>query len=927
MAQQPLTWTEMRARAHAFVAEWRGETRERAEAQSFWNDWFNIFGISRRRFVTFEQHAQRISTGGGGSLDAFWPSVVAIEHKSAGKSLEDAIGQALDYLGSVEERDMPKLVIASDFAKFRVLDLDEDTTIEFGLNELPDRLDIFAFVAGYRQRSWEEEPQVNIKAAELMGHVFDHLEASGYPVHDLTRWLVRLLFCLFADDTGIWERALFYELMLATRDDGRDVGSRINELFQVLNTPDSARFSTLDEALAQFPYVNGGLFSDALPTPAFTGAMRTLLLECCAFDWAAVSPAVFGSMFQAVLNPEERRQLGAHYTSEQSILKALEPLFLDDLRDELGACRNVNQLRTFCRKLGAIKVIDPAMGCGNFLVVAYREIRQLELDALIRIRDLTRDHQRQLIAELLSQVDVDQFYGIEIEEFPSRIAEVALYLVDHQANMALSREFGEYLPRIPLKAAPHISIGNALELDWKGILPPEECSYVVGNPPFRGKKIRTAEQQADMARVFAGWRSAGNLDYVACWYVRTFEYIRSTPIKAALVSTNSICQGEQVELLWPRLLSAGLTINFAHRTFTWTSEARGAAAVHVVIIGFSDSTASSAKKTIYDHPKLDGGTVAVISAKSINPYLVDGPVVVVSKRRQALGTVAGMRFGSMPNDDGKLLLSDEEAAELRRRDPVAASFLRRLIGSHTYLHGIPRWCLWIDEHSDPAVIRSSQELRSRADQVRAYREASDRANTRTLARYPLRFAEVRQPTSRYLFVPRHTSQHRRYVPMAFFGPEDIAHDSALTVEGADEYLFGILSSDMFTTWLATVGGRIKSDFRLSAEVVYNTFPFPDPAERQREQVSEAAKEVLRVRSLYPTATLADLYDPRAMPADLTTVHAGLDRAVRRLFQPRAALATELARQEELLTRYAAATAGLLPAPTRRRGKSRALTGG
>ncbi len=917
MPAQPLTWTEMRARAHAFVADWRGETRERAEAQSFWNDWFNIFGISRRRFVTFEQQARRISTGGAGSLDAFWPAVVAIEHKSAGKDLDQAVGQALDYLGSVAEREMPKMIITSDFGKFHAVDLEEDSTVEFDLAELPDHLDLFAFIAGYQHHNWAEEPKANIAAAELMGRVFDRLEDSGYPVHDLTRWLVRLLFCLFADDTGIWQRAIFHELVLGTREDGRDVGARLNELYEVLNTPESERFSTLDEELARFPYVNGGLFAERLPIPSFTGSMRTLLLECCAFDWSAVSPAVFGSMFQAVLNADERRQLGAHYTSEQSILKALQPLFLDDLQSELDACRNVNQLRQFCRKLGTIRIVDPAMGCGNFLVVAYRELRRLELEALIRIRGMSGDHQQQLIAELLSQVDVDQFYGIEIEEFPSRIAEVALYLVDHQANMALSREFGEYVPRIPLTVTPHLHIKNALALDWKAILPPEKCSYIVGNPPYRGKKIRSAEQQADMLRVFHGWRSFGNLDYVAAWYVKAFDYLRNTPIRAAFVSTNSVCQGEQVELLWPRLFGNGFTINFAHRTFAWASEARGSAAVHVVIIGFSDTAAAASTKIIYDHPKLDGATVTAKLAKSINAYLVDGPLDVVSKRRTPLGDVPIMRFGNMPNDDGNLLLTDEQAADLRHRDPVAAKFLRHLIGSHNTLHGIERWCLWIDEHAEPALIRSSPELRKRAEKIRAYREASDRRNTRALAIYPLRFAEVRQPTSRYLFVPRHSSQHRRYVPMAFYEAEDIAHDSTLTVEAADDYLFGTLSSEMFTTWLATVGGRIKSDFRLSAEIVYNTFPFPEVTPDQRERVANAAREVLKVRSGYPSATLADLYDPRAMPGDLTAVHADLDRAVRRLFQPRAALATELARQEELLARYAAATAGVLGVADRR----------
>jgi hypothetical protein len=904
---QPLTWNEMRSRAHSFVAEWRGETRERAEAQSFWNDWFSIFGITRRRFVTFEKNATRVSTGRDGSLDAFWPNVVAIEHKSEGKDLPAAIDQALDYLGDVDEADMPRLVIASDFSRFRVMDMDRGGEVyDFDLDALPEHLRDFAFLAGYRERVWEEEPQANIAAAELMAELFDQMEESGYSPDDLARWLVRLLFCLFADDTGVWERGLFYDLISNTRPDARDVGGRVSELFEVLNTPEAKRYRTLDDELARFPYVNGQLFSQRLPIPSFSGGSRRTLLRCCSFDWAAVSPAVFGSMFQAVLEKDERRRLGAHYTSEQSILKAIEPLFLDALKADLERCKNSSQLERYQKRLGALRVLDPACGCGNFLVVSYRELRKLELECLKRLRSSSRNNQGQFLTGDISPsiVDVDQFYGIEVEEFPARIAEVALYLVDHQANMELSREFGEYLPRIPLRASPNLVTGNALRVEWNDLIPSAKCSYVVGNPPYRGKKIRSAEQQDDMSETFPGWKSAGLLDYVACWYKKTFDYIEGTEARAALVSTNSVCQGEQVSILWPALLDRGLDITFAHRTFEWMSEARGRAAVHVVVIGFRDGTGRRAeKKMLFDHPRLDSSSVVEMSTQAINPYLVPGQAEIVSKRRAVLADAPEMEFGSMPNDDGELLLDDDEAEALRSSDPVAAKYLRRLIGSKPMLHNVNRWCLWCEDIS-PADVRSSEELRRRAERVKNYRASSNRAATKKLADYPLLFGERRQPEGTYLCVPRHSSQYREYVPMAFFGCDDIAHDSIMTIDNADQYIFGILSSNMFTTWLSTVGGRIKSDYRISAEIVYNNFPFPDASSAQRRKVEAEAERVLSIRRDHPDTPLADLYDQLAMPVDLKRAHRALDRTVQRLFQPRAHLVTELQRQEELFQKYA-----------------------
>lgn len=579
MPSQPLTWNEIRSRAHAFVAEWRGETRERAEAQTFWNEWFYVFGINRRRVAVFEQAAQRLSTRRQGFIDAFWPSTLVVEHKSAGESLEEAEGQALDYLGSIPDYQLPRMVITSDFGHFRVLDLEANEETLFSLEEFPDRLEMFGFIAGYQRRAFKDEHAVNIEAAELMGKLFDELKASGYTGHHLTMLLVRILFLLFADDTGVWERDLFVDYVrLRTAEDGRDVGLHLNFLFQVLNSREEQRQSNLDEDLARFPYINGGLFAETIPIPAFNTAMRKRLLECCHFDWSVISPAVFGSMFQAVMDDNERRQIGAHYTTDANIQKLIGPLFLDDLKDELEAATTGPKLDAFRKKLASLRFFDPACGCGNFLVISYREIRALELEAIRRQRK-AKGGQQLLEATALSTITVDHFYGIEVEEWPARIAETAMYLVDHQANRALSAEFGLYFARFPIEAEAHIHVCNALRMDWNEVLPADRCSFILGNPPFVGKQHRTPEQQDDMALVFADARGTGILDYVTAWYRKAISYIGDTDLRAAFVSTNSIVQGEQVPGLWPLIFNAGFQIDFAHRTFAWTSEARGRAAV------------------------------------------------------------------------------------------------------------------------------------------------------------------------------------------------------------------------------------------------------------------------------------------------------------------------------------------------------------
>jgi hypothetical protein len=876
-----ISWSDVQARANRFAAEWKDETRERANKDTFWDEFFQVFGIRRRSVAVYEEHAKRASTGGGGFMDVFWPGVIAVEHKSAGEDLEAAMAQAMDYLPGLRPEHHPRLVVVSDFARMVVRDLDADTKVEFPLADLAAHVQLFAVLTGRRRRRVSEgdEVEVNLTATFLLRNLHDALKASGYDSHPLRVLMVRVLFALFADDTEVWEQDLFHSWLLEqTREDGSDLGSALSHLWQVLNTAPKLRSTNLEETLRAFAYINGGLFKETLPIPDFTRDMRESLIECCLFDWSAISPAIFGSLFQEVMTPLARRQIGAHYTTEQNILRTIEPLFLAELRRELDAATTRPALVRFRSRLASLTFFDPACGCGNFLVIAYREIRKIETECLRRLRARDKANARQDVLDVTvdSQVRVGQFYGIEIEEFPVRIAETAMYLMDHLENRALGREFGGYHVRFPIADTAHIHLGNALRIDWHQVLPARECSYLFGNPPFVGKKARSSEQQADMDLVFHGRRGAGTLDYVTAWYDKAAAYIAGTDTLVAFVSTNSIVQGEQVPILWPPLLADGLEIGFAHRTFAWTSEARGKASVHCVIIGFASRTWPT-QRQIFDYatPKSDP---QVRRAKEINAYLIDAPPVIVTRRRVPLCNVPPASFGSMPNDDGAFLFTEDEAASVRRTDPIAAVYLREIASARQLLHGERRWCLWlVAAHAED--IRRSPILLERVERVRAYRSRSKRPTTKALADTPYLFGEMRQPTSDYLCVPRHVGETRRLVPMRFFPPTMVASDSTIAIPGADLYLFGVLQSATFTAWVRTVGGRIKNDLRMSVEQVYNTFPFPEPDTAHRQRVAKAAEAVIEAREAHPGVALGDLYDPLATPADVMKAHRDLDQAV------------------------------------------------
>ncbi len=901
----PLSWNEIRDRALAFSREWATECSEDAEAKSFWDGFFNVFGITRRRVASFEAPVKK-DDGHGGFIDLLWKGVLLVEHKSRGKDLDRAARQAFDYFPGLKERDLPRYVLVSDFARFRLYDLDNKEQHDFYLTDLSKNIKLFGFIAGYQTRSFGQQDPVNIQAAEKLGKLHDLLKSSGYDGHPLEVLLVRILFCMFAEDTALFERCLFQDyLEQRTTEDGSDLGMHLAKLFQVLDTAPERRSPALDEQLASFPYVNGQLFGETLPISDCTRQMREALLDCCALDWSRISPAIFGSLFQSIMDTTARRNLGAHYTSETNILKLIHPLFLDELWAEFHKVkRNRNQLFEFLKKLAHLTFFDPACGCGNFLVIAYRELRLLELEVLRYVR---QSDQLMLDVFQLIGVNVDQFHGIEIEEWPARIAEVALWLTDHQMNLKVSEEFGQYYARLPLKKAPHIVHGNALRIDWNDVVPAYRPSYLLGNPPFVGHHYQSAEQKEDQQHVMGHLSSCGVLDFVCNWYIQAAKYVsENADIRCAFVSTNSICQGEQASILWSDMLRRGVKIHFAHRTFQWNSEARGKAAVHCVIVGFGLKDVTDKWLFDYDTPKSEPHA---IKAGNINPYLVDGPDLVVTNRSTPLCNVPRMCWGNKPTDGGHLILSPEERVELQANEPEAGPFIRPFISGGDFINGVQRYCLWLKD-VEPSRLRLLPEVMARVEKVREFRLASKAATTRDFACYPTLFRQIAQPDSNYLAVPEVSSERRPFIPIAFVSSEVICSNKIQFVPGATLYHFGVLCSTMHMAWMRAVCGRLKSDYSYSNTIVYNNFPWPEPTEKQQSTIEIAAQCVLDARAKYPTSTLADLYDPLTMPPELVKAHQALDRAVDAAYG-KTAFKTEAERVAFLFERYQQLTAPLV----------------
>ncbi|WP_424947264.1 class I SAM-dependent DNA methyltransferase [Candidatus Spongiihabitans sp.] len=902
----PLSWNEIRTRALAFSNEWQDEGSEQAESQSFWNDFFNIFGITRRRVASFEKLAKKID-GKDGFIDLLWKGVLLIEHKSRGKNLDRAYTQALDYFPGLKERELPRFILVSDFARFRLYDLDDDTTHEFALPDLHQNIHHFAFIAGYQTHKIKEQDPVNIQAAELMGKLHDRLRAIGYAGHDLEIYLVRLLFCLFAEDTGIFQRQQFHDYIEdRTAEDGADLASQLDTLFYVLNTATAERLDNRDESLNAFPFVNGKLFEERLRPASFDRAMRESLLQCCALDWSRISPAIFGSLFQSIMDKEARRNLGAHYTSETNILKLINPLFMDDLRAEFEKVKNNrNKLFEFHKKLSTLKFLDPACGCGNFLVVAYRELRLLELEVL----RVSRKGMKTFDVHSMIALDVNQFYGIEIEEFPAQIAQVALWLVDHQMNLLVSQEFGLYFARIPLTSSASIVHGNALQMDWREVIAPERLSFIMGNPPFIGKKEQSKEQKAEVKQIFAGIKGNGVLDYVTCWYMKAAQYIAGTKIKVAFVSTKSIVQGEQVGVLWNEMHRLNYHIFFAHRPFKWTNEARGKAAVHCVIIGFAGQDIS--RKQLFDYETVTSDP-SLIAVKRINAYLVDAAeAIVLGASIPICKQAPKINYGSMGIDSGHLILTEEEKTVLLLEEPEAENYIRPFIGAEEYIKGKKRYCLWLKD-APPQEIRKLKHIRGRIEKVKQFRLSSNRKETKALANTPMLFGEIRQPDDEYLIIPKVSSESRHYIPIGYCPKHYIANGSSLVIAKASKYDFGVVTSQMHMAWMRAVGGRLESRYQYSSSLVYNNFPWPkDPSEKQTADIGNKAQAVLDARAQFPDSTLADLYDPLSMPPTLQKAHQALDKTVDRAYR-KTTFNNEAERVSFLFDLYQQYTAPLLP---------------
>jgi len=892
-----LSWNEIKDRALRFSKEWQTACNEEADAKPFLHDFFEVFGLSRKKVATFEHKVKKLNEHDG-YIDLFWKGMLLVEMKSQGKNLDKAYEQAREYVnGTVKQEELPSYILISDFQTFRLYDCVEESVVTFSLVNLVENVHSFGFMLGYQKREFKEQDPVNIKAAELMGKLHDRLKAIGYTGHVLELYLVRLLFCLFADDTTIFEKDIFSEFLKnRTSADGSDLAARLSEIFYILNTPVEKRLKNLDEDLNAFPYVNGGLFQEFLPPASFDSSMRATLLECCLLDWGKISPAIFGSMFQTVMKPEERRNLGAHYTSEKNIMKLIKPLFLDELRAEFQKVKgNSSKLKEFHNKLASLKFLDPACGCGNFLIITYRELRLLELEIL---RELNRAGQLSLDISHQLRLDVNMMYGIEYEEFPARIAEVAMWLIDHQMNMMISHEFGQYVARLPLKKSAKIIHGNALRINWEEVVAKEELSYILGNPPFIGSRIMNSEQKDDIMTIFSRTKGVGDLDYVTAWYKKSSDYIQNTEIKVAFVSTNSIVQGIQPAILWKELFLQGVQINFAHRTFKWNNEARGNAAVYCVIVGFS---LVNGIKTLFEYDSINGEPHEV-KVKNINGYLIDFKNVFTLSRTSSLCEVPQMVFGNMPNDDGEFLFTREEMEAFIVLEPESQELFRPFISANEYINNTKRYCLWLKD-INPHILKKLKNVQNKVEKVREKRESSKREATKKLANYPTLFGEIRQPNSDYILIPRHSSENRKYIPMGFFTKEDIAADSCLIVPNGTLFHFGILTSQMHMTWVNAVCGRLKSDYRYSKDIVYNNFPWPESIlDKQKEKIEGLAQNILDVRLKFPSSSLADLYDPLTMPPELVKGHQALDKAVDQAYRSQA-FVSDASRLEFLFALY------------------------
>lgn len=891
-----LTDKQQKAAAAEFAANWEGKGYEKGESQPFWLDLLtNVFGIEHAaQFISFENQVKLSNTS---FIDGFIDKThVLIEQKSLDKDLLKPIKQsdgssltpyeqARRYANELPYSKRPRWVVVSNFKSFLVYDMENPSgkPEEILLKDLAKDYKRLQFLVDDHNAKIKKELEVSVKAGDLVGLIYDNLlkeyinPESPETLKSLNVLCVRLVFCLYAEDAGIFGKPNMFHDYLAPIEASK-IRKSLIELFEVLNTPYDKRDPYMEAELSAFPYVNGGLFANEnIEIPNFTEDLKTTLLSKASddFDWSEISPTIFGAIFESTLNPETRRQGGMHYTSIENIHKVIDPLFLNDLKDEFKTILNTKanrprkqKLSEFREKLASLRFLDPACGSGNFLTETYLSLRRLENEAIKEEFDF-----KAMLGDFSNpiKVGIHQFYGIEINDFAVTVAKTALWIAESQMMAETEKIVQRDLDFLPLKNYSHIVEGNALHLDWAQVIAPSELNYIIGNPPFLGARVMSKEQKQDLLDIFGkDWKNVGNLDYVSGWYKKSFDLIKGTTIQAALVSTNSLCQGESVANLWQPLISYGLVINFAHRTFQWDSEASIKAHVHCVIIGFSNF--DKEYKAIY---KSNG---QFNNAKNIHPYLIDMQNVFIANRSTAISAPNKLVYGSFALDDENYTISEPEYNEIINNDPSVLTYMKSFIGANELIKNRKRYCIWLKGVS-PEEIRKNRFISDRVNNVKQWRLSSKRKETVAAADFPYLFAEIRQPNSDYIAIPTISSERRKYLPIGYLSKDVIASNQLYIIPNADYYDFGILISVVHMAWMRTVAGRLKSDYRYSAAVVYNNFPWPEPTEAQKANIEKTAQGILDARALYPDSSLADLYDDTVMPIELRKAHKANDKAV------------------------------------------------
>ena len=880
--------------AAAFAERWRGRGYERGESQPFWIDLLsNVYGIETPSdgFISFEDH--RMVDASNFIDGRILSTKVLIEQKSLGKDLRAGIRQsdgsllnpfqqARRYVVSLPVSEHPRWIVTCNFSEFLVYDMEQPNgePQQILLENLGKEYYRLQFLVDAKSEHLSKEMEVSIEAGKIVGRIYEAL-LTQYDDNspEALRWLnilcVRIVFCLYAEDAGIFTHDQFHNFLVIY--EAKDLRRALRDLFEVLNTPKEKRSKYLQEELAAFPYTNGGLFEEEIEIPQFTEELKETLLQNASldFDWSEISPTIFGAVFESTLNPETRRSGGMHYTSIENIHKVIDPLFLNDLRSELDEIleekverQRIRKLDSYQDKLASLTFLDPACGSGNFLTETYLSLRRLENEV---IRE--RYHGQTMMGEFVDavKVSINQFYGIEINDFAVTVATTALWISEAQMLSETERIIQQDIDFLPLKSYTNIHEGNALRIDWETVVPKDHLNYIIGNPPFVGARLMSESQKQDVIDIFgAKWKNVGNLDYVCCWYKRAAELMKDAPqARAALVSTNSICQGEQVANLWQKLFDDGIRINFAYRTFRWDSEASLKAHVHCIIVGFSYQQVKPC--FIYDGDRK-------IEAANINAYLIDGPDVFINSRNQPICTIPPLLTGSQRIDNDLFMFKDDSKIEFLKVEPTSEKYFHKWYGADEFINRRPRWVLYLGK-CNPTELQSMPHCMEIIRQVREYRLSSKRVQTLKAANYPNRFGLEVIPDDNFMIIPVVSSERRRYVPMGFMTPDIMCSNQVNLIPDATLYHFGILESNVHMAWMRAVCGRLKSDYRYSKDVVYNNFPWPTPTDEQKAKIEQTAQAILDARALYPDSSLADLYDELTMPVELRRAHQDNDRAV------------------------------------------------